>query len=159
MKLQNINSNYKFSLLIFGKRISQLVYKKLNGMENILKQVKAKSGEMINKSLSAELDGDHEGQSQEQDDGVDEDDLDINNDRDPETDVQLKHLKLELANLEKQTLQSKMELEQWRQEAKTLENMLRRPDSNFEILSDIQSDVISRRDESVTISMLIFSLM
>lgn len=75
--------------------------------------------------------------------------LDDNINNDPTTDLQMKYLKLELANLEKQTMQSKLELEQWRQEAKILENMLKRPDNNTEVLSDIQSDVFSRREESV----------
>lgn len=137
--MSNIMSNYKFSLLVFGKRISQLVYNKLNDMEAILKQVKMKSNEILDNSITSDdrvefTNEDHE-----------------NAENDPTTDLQLKHLKLELANLEKQTLQSKMELEQWRQEAKVLENMLRKPDANLELLSDIQSDVISRRDESVNI--------
>jgi hypothetical protein len=72
-------------------------------------------------------------------------------DDDPEIEDRLKMLKLELANIEKQTEKTKMEVEQWRQEAKLRENMLARPNTNMEILSDIVSDVISRRDESVNL--------
>lgn len=140
-----IMSNYKFSLLVFGKRISQLVYNKLKDMECILKQVKAKNNEILDISVTSNDQIDFTQEDQE------------NTENDPATDLQLKHLKMELANLEKQTLQSKMELEQWRQEAKVLENMLRKPDANLELLSDIQSDVISRRDESVIIIILNFS--
>ncbi len=70
-------------------------------------------------------------------------------DDDPELENRLKTLKMELANIEKQTEETKQEVEKWRKEAKLHENMLARPSTNIEILSDINSEVFSRRDESV----------
>jgi len=131
-KLPHINSNYKFLLLIYSKRISQLVYIKLKEMEKLLVFIKNKN----------EILGDSQ-------DNISNDD---NEEDDPEMEDRLRMLKLELANIEKQTEKTKMEVEQWRQEAKLRENMLARPNTNMEILSDIVSDVISRRDESVNFS-------
>ena len=126
--LPHINSNYKFLLLIYSKRISQLVYIKLNEMEKLLVYIKNKN-EILEDSQ----------------DNLSNNDIED----DPEMEDRLKLLKLELANIEKQTEKTKMEVEQWRQEAKLRENMLARPNTNMEILSDIVSDVLSRRDESV----------
>lgn len=70
---------------------------------------------------------------------------------DPELEDRLKTLKMELANIEKQTEETKKEVEKWRKEAKLQENLLARPSSNIEILSDINSEVFSRREESVKI--------
>jgi molecular chaperone GrpE (heat shock protein) len=76
----------------------------------------------------------------------DEEDLE---DESPENVEQIQLLKRELANLEQQTLNAKHEIEQWKRESKMLENMMKRPTLNNEMLSDIASDVMSRRDESV----------
>jgi len=54
-------------------------------------------------------------------------------------------LKAELLSIEKQTLQSKLELEAWRKEAKILEDMLKKPNANTELISDILSEVNSRK--------------
>lgn len=74
------------------------------------------------------------------------------NDDMPGPNNQLKLLKMDLAKIDQQTLESKRELEQWRHEAKALENMLKKPNTNMEMLSDIQSEIRSRRDESVKIN-------
>lgn len=68
---------------------------------------------------------------------------------DPEIENRLEMLKKELATIEKQTEETKLEVEKWRKEAKLRENMLARPSTNLEILSDINSEVYSRREESV----------
>jgi hypothetical protein len=128
-KLIKINSNYKYPLLIYAKRISQLVFTKLKEMEKLL--VEVKQDELFDDFL--EMKG---GNGEEDDD-------------DPETANRLKLLKMELADMEKQAERTKMEVEQWRQEAKMRENMLARPTQNLEVLSDIVSDVISRNNESV----------
>ncbi len=60
-----------------------------------------------------------------------------------------KILQQELASLDQETVKSKLELEKWKQEARLFENMMKRPNANNEILSDIVSDIASRRDESV----------
>jgi hypothetical protein len=125
-KLIKVNSNYKYPLLIYAKRISQLVFTKLKEMEKLLMHVK--------------------------EDDLFDDIIDDNKDmedEDPEIAERLKMLKMELYNIEKQTEKTKMEVEQWRQEAKMRENMLARPSSNLEVLSDIVSDVLSRNNESV----------
>jgi len=44
-QLSDLNSSYKFSLLIYTKRVSQLVYLKLQEIEKILISVKAKEVE------------------------------------------------------------------------------------------------------------------
>jgi hypothetical protein len=133
LKLMLCNSNYKYPLLIYAKRISQLVFTKLKEMEKLLIYFKNK-------------------QEPVQDDEDLQDDIAIDDkDEDPEVAERLKMLKLELANIEKQTEKTKLELEQWRREAKMRENMLARPTSNLEVLSDIVSDVISRHNESVII--------
>jgi hypothetical protein len=80
--------------------------------------------------------------------------LDIENDekkvKDEEEEKQFKFLQIELAALDQETLKSKLELEKWKQEAKIFENMMKRPNNNNnEMLSDIISDVASRKDESV----------
>jgi hypothetical protein len=124
-RLNNLNSFYKFTFVIFGKRLSQLVYTKLKDMEKILLCV---------------------GKNVEADEDVAEDSLD---EETPENAEQIQMLKWELANLEQQTLNAKVEIEQWKKESKMLENMMRRPNLNNEMLSDIVSDVLSRRDESV----------
>jgi len=85
--------------------------------------------------------------------------LDIENDedkkfKDEEEEKQFKFLQMELAALDQETLKSKLELEKWKQEAKIFENMMKRPNNNNEMLSDIVSDITSRKDESVNISFL-----
>ena len=62
---------------------------------------------------------------------------------------QFKFLQYELAALDQETIKSKLELEKWKQEAKVFENMMRKPSQNYEVLSDIVSDVTSKKDESV----------
>jgi hypothetical protein len=74
---------------------------------------------------------------------------------DPEIEDRLQTLKMELANIEKQTEVTKLEVEKWRKEAKLRENMLARPSTNIEILSDINSEVYSRREESVIYTNLV----
>jgi hypothetical protein len=128
-------SNYKFSLLVYGKRISQLTFTKLQDMEKILTYVKNSN----NKSMSEDMDLDN---------------YDIPNIQTDEKPYEC--LKMELENIERQTIKSKLELEQWKQEAKALENMLRRPNQYNEMLSDIVSDVMSRRDESVRLFKIIY---
>jgi hypothetical protein len=79
----------------------------------------------------------------------DEDEYPREEDDDPEIENRLQTLKMELANIEKQTEETKLEVEKWRKEAKLRENMLARPITNIEMLSDINSEVYSRREESV----------
>lgn len=69
--------------------------------------------------------------------------------RSEEEETQFKILQQELAALDQETVKSKLELEKWKQEGKLFENMMKRPNANNEILSDIVSDIASRRDESV----------
>ena len=136
-KLCKINSKYNFSLLVFGQRISQLVYIKLQDMENILHYVRANVDldEMRN---ALNLQGDFQ-----------IDNIKTEEDFDAENTKEIEMLKKELINLEKQTLDTRLEIEEWRNESKKLENYLRRPVQNSEVLSDIVSDVLSKRDESV----------
>jgi lantibiotic modifying enzyme len=85
-------------------------------------------------------------------------DIDINEEanlRSEDEEIQFKILQQELAALDQETVKSKLELEKWKQEAKLFENMMKRPHSNFEMLSDIVSDVASRRDESVNIIIIL----
>jgi hypothetical protein len=126
-KLIRVSSDYKYPLLIYAKRISQLVFTKLKEMEKLLVQV-------IQDDIFDDI--------IEENKEVDEED--------PEIADRLRMLKMELADIEKQTEKTKMEVEQWRQEAKMRENMLARPSSNLEVLSDIVSDVLSRNNESVS---------
>jgi hypothetical protein len=126
-RLNSLNSFYKFTFVIFGKRLSQLVYAKLKDMEKILMCVKQENDDELEVA-------------------EDEEDLE---DESPENVEQIQLLKRELANLEQQTLNAKHEIEQWKRESKMLENMMKRPTLNNEMLSDIASDVMSRRDESV----------
>lgn len=81
-------------------------------------------------------------------------DLDLDNDEEgklksEEEERQFKILQQELAALDQETVKSKLELEKWKQEAKLFENMMKRPNANVEMLSDIVSDIVSRKDESV----------
>lgn len=69
--------------------------------------------------------------------------------RSEEEERQFKILQQELAALDQETVKSKLELEKWKQEAKLFENMMKRPNANNEMLSDIVSDIASRKDESV----------
>ena len=69
--------------------------------------------------------------------------------KDEEEENHFKFLQKELAALDQETVKSKLELEKWKQEAKVFENMMKRPNANNEMLSDIVSDIASRRDESV----------
>lgn len=131
-RLNNCKSNHKFSLLIIGKRISQLTFTKLTDMEKILIYVKANDELKHNASDDEVLD-----------------DLNLDDNEIETNDKPYQYLKMELQDIERQTMKSKMELEQWRKEAKMLENMLRKPNINIEVLSDIMSDVMSRKDESV----------
>lgn len=134
-KLNRLDQNNRFSLQIYIQRVSQLVRAKLDDMEKILKEIKDSNEDMLNKSnLSEEFENDYQ-----DDRGV------ISRPSE-----QLKILKADLANIDKETQESKKELEQWRQEAKQLEKLLRKPNANLELLSDIQSEVVSRRDESVS---------
>ena len=71
----------------------------------------------------------------------------IPNNEDEENHYKL--LQFELAALDQETIKSKMELEKWKQEAKVFENMMRKPTQNYEVLSDINSDITSKKDESV----------
>jgi hypothetical protein len=137
-KLNKIKLNYKFTISVFGQRISQLVYSKLNDMEKILMCVKPLDEDSMSDEKYLEDSGDYD---------------------DPENEKQIQYLKMELANLERQTLSAKVEIEQWKKESKKLENMLRKPNANTEMLSDINSEVLSRRDESVFIFIYLNSLM
>ncbi len=117
-----------------------MVYLKLNNMEKILDLIKEKN-KYINVKSQISNDSDI-------------DLLDIENDekkvKDEEEEKQFKFLQIELAALDQETLKSKLELEKWKQEAKIFENMMKRPNNNNnEMLSDIISDVASRKDESV----------
>jgi hypothetical protein len=131
-QLSKVVSNYKYPLLIYAKRISQLVFTKLKEMEKLL--IYINNNEILDNPLDSNLFDEIEGDEDEED---------------PEIADRLKLLKMELANIEKQTEKTKMEVEQWRKEAKMRENMLARPTQNLEVLSDIVSDVISRNNESV----------
>lgn len=71
--------------------------------------------------------------------------------RDEEEETHFKFLQKELAAIDQETLKSRLELEKWKQEAKIFENMMRRPNANSEMLSDIVSDIASKKDESVFI--------
>jgi hypothetical protein len=85
----------------------------------------------------------------EKNNNYDEEDYLKDDEDDPEIENRLQTLKKELASIEKQTEETKLEVEKWRKEAKLRENMLARPSTNLEILSDINSEVLSRREESV----------
>lgn len=117
--------------------MSQLVRVKLEDIEKILAQIKNSNKDILDRSLSS---------------NDDEDYMNYGDGEDPRSNDALKMLKMDLEKIDQQTLESKRELEQWRQEAKQLENLLKRPNTNMELLSEIQSDVISRRDESVRIN-------
>lgn len=83
-KLKNINSVQKFSLMIFAKRVSQLVYLKLKDIEQAL--IIAKNNfekEEINESVLSESE-------------------------DEEEEEKFQNLKNELVTLERQTMKSKM---------------------------------------------------
>ena len=51
-----------------------------------------------------------------------------------------------MKHIERQTMESKQELDAWRKEAKKLEEMIKKPNHRTEMLSDIMSDVYSRKD-------------
>ena len=136
-KLTNITSNQKFSLLIYAKRFSQLVYLKLKDIEQAL--IIAKNNfekEDLNESLFSESEDKNEEEEEEK---------------------KFENLKLELVHLERQTMKSKIvsfainfqELEAWKKEAKNLEKMLKKPSNNAEALSDIISDIVSYKSDDV----------
>jgi len=126
--------------MIYGKRISQLVFQKLKNMEKILDLIKEQNKNFNdNSKISNESDIDL---------------LEIGNDDEGKLKIddeerQFKILQKELAALNQETVKSKLELEKWKQEAKIFENMMKRPNANNEMLSDIVSDITSRKDESV----------
>ena len=136
-KLTNITSNQKFSLLIYAKRFSQLVYLKLKDIEQAL--IIAKNNfekEDLNESLFSESEDKNEEEEEEK---------------------KFENLKLELVHLERQNMKSKIvsfainfqELEAWKKEAKNLEKMLKKPSNNAEALSDIISDIVSYKSDDV----------
>ena len=87
-KLTNITSNQKFSLLIYAKRFSQLVYLKLKDIEQAL--IIAKNNfekEDLNESLFSESEDKNEEEEEEK---------------------KFENLKLELVHLERQTMKSKI---------------------------------------------------
>jgi hypothetical protein len=49
-----------------------------------------------------------------------------------------------------------MELEAWRKEAKILEDMLKRPNTNTELISDILSEVNSRKSMYEEVALFIY---
>lgn len=143
-EINEIKSNFKITLLIYGKRISQLVYSKLNNMEKILdyiKDQKKMQGEFSRNSQLNDSDLDL----------LDLENVDEYKQRDEEEETHFKFLQKELAAIDQETLKSRLELEKWKQEAKIFENMMRRPNANSEMLSDIVSDIASKKDESVFI--------
>ena len=83
--MNNVNSNHRFSLLICAKRISQLVYLKLKDIEQAL--IIAKNNLEIDNLNDSDL-------------------SETSNYEEEETKFQ--NLKLELVNLERQTLRSKI---------------------------------------------------
>lgn len=126
--------------MIYGKRISQLVFQKLKNMEKILDLIKEQNKNLNDNSKISN--------------NSDIDLLDIENDDEGQLKMedeerQFKILQKELAALDQETVKSKLELEKWKQEAKIFENMMKRPNANNEMLSDIVSDITSRKDESV----------
>ena len=120
-RLINIDSNFKFSLLIYAKRVSQLVYIKLMDFEQE-QVIKGKNDDSIISEESSESENER-----------------------------FNSLKKELLNLEKESKNSKkvklniinQELDAWRKEAKKLERMLKRPNKSVKALSDIVSEIIS----------------
>ena len=121
--LNNISSNLKFTLFITAKRVSQLVYIKLQEIEKI-----------TFKRENEKIYSDDEFESEN------DDDFNI--------------LKSELLDLERETMKSKLvnfylckELNSWRKEAKKLERMLTKPMNNEEALSDINSEVLSNKND------------
>jgi hypothetical protein len=119
------------------------VFQKLKNMEKILNVIKEQRL-IFNEEKNSS--------SKYLDDSNDleiEDNFDFENNEKEDEENKYKLLQYELAALDQETLKSKLELEKWKQEAKIFENMLRQPDQNNEILSEINSDIISKRDESV----------
>jgi len=136
-KLCKINSKYNFTLVVLGQRISQLVLTKLEDMEKILMCVKANEDFDENRDSIDIMHDEKEKLYVESED-----------EEDPEN-KEIEILKKELVTLEKQTFDTRKEIEEWRKESKKLENMLRKPIQNMEVLSDIISDVVSKKEESV----------
>ena len=121
----NFTQNYKFYFLLFCQRLSQLVYMKLKDMEKLMLQVNQNSSKDSIDSL---------------------DEYNLNNNLD-EDDEHIKYMKEQLTSIENETNKKKNELQQWKKEAKILENSLRKPQVQLnEQLSDIASDINSKNE-------------
>ena len=123
-KLIKIKSDLKVYLQIYIQRFSQLVFLKSGHMEEVLEKIERSTKDNFFKSLDEE--------------GFQE----------------IRNLKKDLENIDKQKLESEKELEKWRKEARILENMLRKPNFFAENLSEINSDVISNNDHTVNIILI-----
>lgn len=124
-QLNRINANYRTSLHIYIQRVSQLVRAKVTRME----------GTSVNESVSSNFRRSHTFQM---------DDNKIRNTN------QMKLLKLELGKQESGDLRG--DIEQWRKEAKMFDNLIKKDNNRMEVLSAIDSDIVSKRSEQVILN-------
>ena len=128
----DLSENYKFYFLLFCERLSQLVKMKLEDMEKIIMNNNNKNNNNEKDSFDDEFE---------------------ENEEDFKDDEHIKYMKQQLTNLDNKTKEKEMELNQWKKEAKILENNLRRNNSinnrnNRNDISEINSEINSKNENS-----------
>ena len=128
----DLSENYKFYFLLFCERLSQLVKMKLEDMEKIIMNNNNKNNNKEKDSFDDEFE---------------------ENEEDFKDDEHIKYMKQQLTNLDNKTKEKEMELNQWKKEAKILENNLRRNNSinnrnNRNDISEINSEINSKNENS-----------
>ena len=132
----DLSENYKFYFLLFCERLSQLVKMKLEDMEKIYMNNNNKNNDNNNYEKDS-LDDEFE-----------------ENEEDFKDDERIKYMKQQLTNLDNKTKEKELELNQWKKEAKILENNLRKNNSiinnrnNRNDISEINSEINSKNENS-----------
>ena len=122
----DLSENYKFYFLLFCERLSQLVKMKLEDMEKIIRN--------NNKINSNDLKDSFDDEFEDEEDFKD--------------DEHIKYMKQQLSNLDYKTKEKEEELNQWKKEAKILENNLRKTKNNRNDVSEINSEINSKNENS-----------